>query len=55
MTVVNLDAGCGVITRGKQSKLKLPAELTYPALDAHRKEWLNLVEVDAFLKDLVSQ
>ena len=55
MSVVNLDAGCGVITRGKQSKLKLPAELTYPALDAHRKEWLNLVEVDAFLKDLVSQ
>ena len=55
MTVVNFDGGCGVITRGKQSKLKLPAELTYPAMDAHRKEWLNLTEVDAFLKDFASQ
>jgi len=55
MTVINFDGGCGVITRGKQTKLKLPAELTYPGLDAHRKDWLNLTEVDAFLKDLASQ
>ena len=55
MTVVNFDGGCGVITRGKQSKVKLPAELSYPVMDAHRKEWLNLTEVDAFLKDLASQ
>ena len=55
MSVINLDAGCGVITRGKQSKLKLPAELTYQGLDAHRKDWLNLTEVDAFLKDFASQ
>ncbi len=27
MVVVNLDSGCGVITRGKQKKVKLPAQL----------------------------
>jgi SAM-dependent methyltransferase len=55
MYVINVDAGCGVITRGKQTKVKLPAKLTYEALDAHRKEWLNLIEVDDFLKSLASQ
>ena len=52
MTTINVDGGCGVITRGKQSKLGLPAELNYQDLEAHRKEWLNLLEVDDFLKNL---
>jgi SAM-dependent methyltransferase len=52
MHVINFDTGIGIITRGKQSKLKLPAELTYQALDANRKEWLKLIELNAFLKDL---
>jgi SAM-dependent methyltransferase len=51
MTTINIDGGCGVITRGKQTKLKQPAELKYQGLEAHRKEWLNLIEVDDFLKD----
>ena len=55
MVTINVDGGCGVITRGKQTKLKVPAELTYPGLDANRKGWLNLIEVDDFLKDLASQ
>jgi hypothetical protein len=53
MTTINVDGGCGVITRGKQTKLKLPTELNYQGLEAHRKEWLNLVEVDDFLKEIV--
>ena len=52
MQVINFDTGFGIITRGKQAKLKLPAELTYQALDANRKAWLNLIDVNAFLKDL---
>ena len=52
MHVINFDSGFGIITRGKQTKLKLPAELTYQSLDANRKAWLNLIEVNAFLKDL---
>ena len=55
MQAINLDTGLGIITRGKQTKLKLPAELTYQALDANRKAWLNLIEVNAFLKNLGSQ
>ena len=55
MTTINLDGGCGIITRGKQSKVKLPAELTYQGLNANRKQWLNLIEVDDFLKDITSR
>ena len=55
MTTINVDGGCGVITRGKQPKLKLPTELNYQGLEAHRKEWLNLIEVDDFLKELASR
>jgi hypothetical protein len=55
MTTLNVDGGCGVITRGKQIKLKLPTELNYQGLEAHRKEWLNLIEVDGFLKELASR
>jgi hypothetical protein len=55
MTTINVEGGCGVITRGKQTKVKLPAELTYQGLDANRKQWLNLIEVDEFVKDLASQ
>jgi len=52
MQVINLESGLGIITRGKQAKLKLPAELTYQALDANRKAWLDLIDVSAFLKQL---
>jgi hypothetical protein len=55
MVTINVDGGCGVITRGNQTKLKVPAELTYQGLDTNRKGWLNLIEVDDFLKDLTSQ
>jgi hypothetical protein len=55
MFTINVDGGCGIITRGKQSKLKLPVELTYQGLDTNRKAWLNLIEVDDFLKDTGSQ
>jgi hypothetical protein len=55
MTTINVDGGCGVITRGKQTKLKSPTELNYQGLEAHRKEWLDLIEVDDFLKTFASR
>jgi len=52
MYVVNLDTGCGVITRGKQKKLTLPANLNYEALAANRKDLLNLIDVKQFDKEM---
>lgn len=53
MTVVDMDDGCGVITRGSQRCISLPA-LDYAALDfkylkANRREVLNLVPPREFL------
>jgi hypothetical protein len=55
MSVVNLETGLGVITRGKQKKLTLPAPLNFDALAAKRKELLNLVEPDEFVKELLGK
>jgi hypothetical protein len=53
MLVVDMDDGCGVITRGAQRCVTLPS-LDYAALDfdylrAHRRSLLNLVPARAFL------
>ena len=51
MAVVDTDHGCGVIQKGSQELLDLKGlELTYENLDQHRKEWLNLISVEKFLK-----
>jgi hypothetical protein len=55
MSVVNLESGLGVITRGKQKKVTLPATLSYEALAGKRKELLNLVEPDDFVKELTGK
>ena len=52
MYVVDADHGCGIIRRGTQKIIKLPENLTYKALDKNRKKFLNLVDVNSFLKDL---
>lgn len=56
MHVVNADHGCGIISKGKQSLLKLsnvPTE--YKFFNIHRKEWLNLISVDEFRKTYLDQ
>jgi SAM-dependent methyltransferase len=55
MFVVNLETGLGVITRGKQKKVTLPAPLGYETLAAKRKDLLNLVEVDELVKELTGK
>jgi len=44
MYVINIDNGCGVIRKGKQSLLKDNSPLNFKNLDKHRIEWLNLME-----------
>lgn len=55
MFVVNLETGLGVITRGKRGKVTLPAKLSYEALAGKRKELLNLVEPEDFVKALTGK
>jgi hypothetical protein len=44
--------GLGLIRRGRQPTIQLPGSLTYEGLEKNRKEWLNLVDGNAFLEDL---
>ena len=54
MWCVDIDEGCGVIRRGSQQLFSLPspdpAALDYPFLVANRREALNLISADEFLK-----
>ncbi len=51
MYVVDTDQGCGVISRGHQDVLKLHGiEINYKNFDLNRKEWLNLISVEQFVK-----
>lgn len=52
MVVIDADRGLGVIRRGAQEIIKIPEPLTYEKLDKNRKEFLNLVDTNFFLKDL---
>jgi hypothetical protein len=52
MYVINADAGCGLIRKGRQETIRLPASLSYEGLAGNRKKWLNLVEPNDFLDDL---
>jgi hypothetical protein len=54
MCVIDVDLGCGVIRKGTQETIELPEPLTYEVLDANRKHFLNLINVDVFLKELRS-
>lgn len=48
MLVVDTDYGCGIISKGKQKKIKISGDLTWELLDSNRKELLNLISVDGF-------
>lgn len=51
VSVVDEDWGCGIIQRGQQETITLPKEeLTYAMLEANRKEWLNLITGEEFLR-----
>ena len=52
MLCVDTDYGCGVITRGKQDKINVNGDLTWDLLNSNRKELLNLITVDEFIKML---
>lgn len=49
MHVVDTDWGVGIVRKGKQARIDLPAE-TYSDLAASRSEILNLISVPEFLK-----
>lgn len=55
MFVVNTDHGCGIIKKGKQTLIKIDGEITYKNFDIHRKEWLNLIQVEDFLELLIKK
>ena len=50
MSVVDTDYGCGIITSGEQKKLTLTDNLTWENFEKNKKNWLNLISVDEFLK-----
>jgi hypothetical protein len=52
MYVVDTDWGCGVIRKGKQTKLELREEVTFENLVINRKKWLNLISIKEFLEKL---
>jgi len=47
ITVINADAGCGIIRPGKQ-KLFKRSDITYKLLEENRKELLNLISLEEF-------
>lgn len=50
MHTVDIDFGCGIISRGKQESLNIEQEnINYQNLNKNRKKWLNLISVDEFL------
>lgn len=52
MMVINIDYGVGIIQKGHQQLLAIDCELTYENLEMHRKEWLNLININDFIKNL---
>jgi hypothetical protein len=52
MFVIDTDYGCGVITKGQQELINVDEELTWELLNKNRKELLNLISVETFLKNI---
>lgn len=53
MCVVNCDQGCGIVRPGKQDLLKAK-DVSWSAFDKNRKEYLNLISTDEFLKRFIN-
>lgn len=53
MFVVDTDFGCGIIKKGVQETLNLSEnQITFFNLEKNRKKWLNLIDVQEFLKKI---
>jgi hypothetical protein len=50
MYTIETDMGCGIIQRGRQTKLVIEGEVDFKGFEKNKKEWLNLISVDEFLK-----
>lgn len=48
MFVVDVDCGCGVITKGKQKLIDIDCELNYSNFEKNKVEWLNLISYEQF-------
>lgn len=48
MVVVDVDYGCGVISRGYQELITVSEEYTWELLDRNRKNLLNLITLEEF-------
>ena len=48
MFVVDTDWGCGVITRGEQSLIKVQDELTFENFQKNKNQWMNIISVKEF-------
>lgn len=51
MNVVDIDYGCGIISKGTQEKIKINSELNWDLLNSKRVELLSLISVDEFIKN----
>jgi hypothetical protein len=53
MFVVDTDYGCGVIKKGIQETLNVSEnDITFSNLEKNRKKWLNLIDIQEFLKKM---
>lgn len=51
MCVITEDCGLGIIQKGSQELLDIKGlDVTYENLNKHRKEWLNLISINKFIK-----
>ena len=49
MAVVNTDWGVGLVKPGRQTTFPVNDDISWPLLDANRKQLMNLISVDQFL------
>jgi len=48
MFVVDIDWGCGVVQRGEQELISVPANYTWEFFDKNRTELLNIISIEEF-------
>lgn len=50
MHVIDVDYGCGIISKGSQELIKIDSDLNWELLVSKRTELLNLISTDEFIK-----
>lgn len=48
MCVVNVDHGCGIIKKGKQTKLSKQINVNYKGFEKNKVKWMNIIDVEEF-------